>query len=124
MRVFPHLMGSPVNTCAFAQLDAAIPNYYIQEANLPHGAAREIVDQPPQVVDGYLQLPDRPGIGIEIDESAAARFPFHPRRPPAPPQPRCLHPPLTPRLVDGSIQDRWSLRKVADGVVLRYSRKR
>ena len=87
VRVFPHLMGSPVNTCAFAQLDAAIPNYYLQEANLPHGAAREIVDQPPRVVDGYLQLPDRPGIGIEINEPAAARFPFHPRRPAAPRNP-------------------------------------
>ena len=79
VRLFPHLMGSPVNTCAFAQLAAAIPNYYIQEANLPHGAACEIVDTVPQVVGGYLQLPDRPGIGIEIDESAAARHPFRPR---------------------------------------------
>ena len=92
VRVFPHLMGSPVNTCAFAQLAAAIPNYYIQEANLPHGAACEIVDAVPQVVDGYLQLPDRPGIGIEIDESAAARFPFQPPPRDRPPQPRWLRP--------------------------------
>ncbi len=77
-------MGSPVNTCAFAQLAAAIPNYYIQEANLPHGAACEIVDATPQVVGGYLQLPDRPGIGIEINESAAARHPFRPRPATAP----------------------------------------
>ena len=79
VRYFPHLMGSPVNTMAFAQLDAAIPNYFVQEANIKQGPALELVDEQPQVVDGYLQLPQRPGIGIEIDEAAAARLPFQPR---------------------------------------------
>jgi galactonate dehydratase len=79
VRVFPHLMGSPVNTCAFAQLDAAIPNYFVQEANIKQGPALELVDEQPRVVDGYLQLPERPGIGIEIDEEAAARLPFQSR---------------------------------------------
>ena len=83
VRYFPHLMGSPVNTMAFAQLDAAIPNYFAQEANVPHGPALELVDEAPRVVAGYLQLPQRPGIGIEIDEAAAARLPFRPRRPAA-----------------------------------------
>ena len=79
MRYFPHLMGSPVNTMAFAQLDAAIPNYFVQEANIKQGPALELVDEQPRVVDGYLQLPQRPGIGIEIDEAAAARLPFRSR---------------------------------------------
>ena len=79
VRYFPHLMGSPVNTMAFAQLDAAIPNYFVQEANIKQGPALELVDEPPRVVDGYLQLPQRPGIGIEIDEAAAARLPFRSR---------------------------------------------
>ena len=80
VQYFPHLMGSSVNTMAFAQLDAAIPNYFVQEANVPQGAALEILDAVPQVVEGYLEIPQRPGIGIEIDEAAAARFPFQPRR--------------------------------------------
>lgn len=83
VRYFPHLMGSPVNTMAFAQLDAAIPNYFVQEANRHRGAVLDLVDEPPQVADGYLQLSQRPGIGVEIDAAAAARLPFRPRRPAA-----------------------------------------
>jgi len=76
VQVIPHLMGSPVNTAAYAQLDAAIPNYYAQEANLPPGPAQELVDEPLGIVDGYLEIPKRPGIGIEINEKALGKLPF------------------------------------------------
>ena len=80
VQYFPHLMGSPLNTMAYLQLDAAIPNYFAQEANIKDGAALEIVSETPQVIDGFIAVPDRPGIGIEIDEKAVSRFPFEPRK--------------------------------------------
>ena len=78
--IFPHLMGSPVNTAAFAQLAAAIPNYAFMESNEVTGPLSAVVDQPIALEEGYRILPDRPGIGVEIDEEAAARLPFQPRK--------------------------------------------
>ena len=78
--VFPHLMGTAVNTAAFVQLAAAIPNYIVMEANEVGGPLSEIVDEPVALERGHRILPDRPGIGLEIDEDALARFPFQSRK--------------------------------------------
>jgi galactonate dehydratase len=78
--VFPHLMGSPVNIAAFVQLDAAIPNFVLHEA-LPYADAfNEIVTHPPERDGGYIRVPDRPGIGLEIDERKLAKFPYQAKR--------------------------------------------
>ena len=77
--VFPHLMGSPVNNAVFTHFAAAIPNYVLMESNPHEEAILGIVDTPFQVIDGYREIPDRPGIGLEIDENALARLPFQPR---------------------------------------------
>jgi len=77
--VFPHLMGSPVNMAAYVQLDAAIPNYFLQESHVGSDALNEILDQPLRREGGYVVVPDRPGIGVEVREEALGRFPFRPR---------------------------------------------
>jgi galactonate dehydratase len=77
--VFPHLMGSPINMAAYVQLDAAIPNYVLQESHVGADALNEILDQPLRREGGYVVVPDRPGIGVEVREEALARFPFKPR---------------------------------------------
>ena len=41
-------------------------------------AADEIVTEPLQLEDGCVVLPDKPGIGVEIDESVVERYPFIP----------------------------------------------
>ena len=74
--VFPHLMGSPINNAAFAQLAAAIPNYTHTEHNALNGPMTEIVDEQLQVEGGYRLLTDRPGIGVEIVEDALAKYPY------------------------------------------------
>lgn len=74
--IFPHLMGSPVNNAAFTQLAAAIPNYALMESNPHEGPLAEIVDTPLEVKDGYRIVPDRPGIGVEINEDALGKLPY------------------------------------------------
>jgi galactonate dehydratase len=74
--IFPHLMGSPVNIAAFTHLDAAIPNYVLMESHTPADAFNDIVDQPVTRQGGYILVSDRPGIGIEIDESKLSRYPY------------------------------------------------
>ncbi len=76
--VFPHLMGSPVNLAAYVQLDAAIPNYVLQESHAGADALNEILEKPLQRDGGYVIVPDRPGIGVEVREDELAKFPYWP----------------------------------------------
>jgi len=78
--LFPHLMGSPVNTAAFVQLDAAIPNYVLQEAAEGAVAFNDILDYPLERDGGWVIVPDRPGIGLELKEERLAKYPFKPHK--------------------------------------------
>lgn len=76
--IFPHLMGSPVNVAAFTHLDASIPNYVLMESHTTTDVYNDIVDQPVERQGGYIIVSDRPGIGLEIDESKLDRYPYRP----------------------------------------------
>ena len=79
--VVPHNPLSPVSTAACLQLAACIPNFAIQE--YPGGEndppKSEIVKAPLQLEDGFLIIPDAPGIGIELAEDAQEKYPPVPR---------------------------------------------
>ena len=79
--VIPHNPLGPVSTAACLQLAACIPNFAIQEYPLgEHEPPKsEIVKTPLQVEDGFLLIPDGPGIGIELADDALERFPETPR---------------------------------------------
>ncbi|MBI2939646.1 MAG: galactonate dehydratase [Chloroflexi bacterium] len=79
--VVPHNPLSPVSTAACIQLAACIPNFALQE--FPLGEDRppksEIVRTTVRLESGYLIIPDAPGIGVELAEDAAQRYPYRPR---------------------------------------------
>jgi L-alanine-DL-glutamate epimerase-like enolase superfamily enzyme len=67
-----HNVGSLVRTYASAHLSMAIQNFYRSESRL--GREGRMIEQmavgePPVVRNGILQIPDKPGIGLTIDES-------------------------------------------------------
>ena len=68
--------ASPVAHAANLHLDLACPNFGVQEGHVFDERAREVFPGTPEVRDGSLWANDRPGLGIEIDEAAAAKFPF------------------------------------------------
>lgn len=72
----PHNPYGPVSTAACVQVDFAAPNFVIQEMVDPDIAPRtmELVKEPLPVVDGYIYPPTKPGIGVEVDEAACARY--------------------------------------------------
>jgi len=77
MRIQPHTCSSPVSTAAALQLDACIPNFFIQEI-YPYRIPEhfQIVDQAPEldIQNGYLTIPDRPGLGVELVEDRVKPF--------------------------------------------------
>ncbi|MBI4553200.1 MAG: galactonate dehydratase [Candidatus Latescibacteria bacterium] len=65
--IAPHCPLGPIAMAACLQLDAAIPNFLIQEqGSLGVGYLK----QPFVVKDGFIELPQGPGLGIELDEEA------------------------------------------------------
>jgi mannonate dehydratase len=69
---------SPVGLAANLHLDLASPNFGIQEQTSPVISEQlaEVFSGIPEVRDGSLWANDRPGLGVDIDEEAAARHPF------------------------------------------------
>ena len=80
-QVVPHNPLSPVSTAACVQLAACIPNFALQE--YPRGEHQppksEIVSGALEIEKGYLLVPEKPGIGVELVEGAAERHPYRPR---------------------------------------------
>lgn len=67
---------SPVGHCANVTLDVISPNFGIQEWTYPNDAIQEVFEGYPVVKDGYVYANDKPGWGVEINEKAAAKYPF------------------------------------------------
>ncbi len=65
---------------AYVQLDASIPNYFLQESYPDADLLNEILEEPLRREPGYVLVPDRPGIGVEVREEKLSKFPFQPRR--------------------------------------------
>ncbi len=77
--VAPHNAQSPLGTVINAHVDATIPNLLIQETfddtHVPW--AREVIRGTCTIEDGYIVVPDGPGLGVELDEAALAAYPYH-----------------------------------------------
>ena len=82
--VIPHNPLGPVSTAACLQLCACISNVGIMElpSFMLNNAEDAMVRDPIEVRNGCLIVPDRPGIGIELADDAADRFPAHDRAQP------------------------------------------
>jgi galactonate dehydratase len=83
--VAPHNPWSWVNTVASLHLDAAIPNFLMQEVVTdPEPWKDEVVVGAPELdAEGCFPVPTAPGLGITLNEDAAKRFPPVSGRPPA-----------------------------------------
>jgi len=77
MPVAPHNICSPVGTLAAAHFCAAIPNFLALEFhasdvpfwnNLVEGLPKPIIQ------NGYIRVPDKPGLGITLNEDVARKY--------------------------------------------------
>jgi mannonate dehydratase len=67
---------SPVGHAAGLALELASHNFGIHEGYAFPPETREVFPGCPEAKDGYLYANEAPGLGIDVDEKLAARFPY------------------------------------------------
>jgi galactonate dehydratase len=75
--VAPHNPLGPIAGAAALHFAVSTPNHVIQEEMV--GAVpwyHEVVRGPIRMIDGHWQVPEAPGLGIEVDESVCDAHPF------------------------------------------------
>jgi L-alanine-DL-glutamate epimerase-like enolase superfamily enzyme len=77
VRIQAHVCGGPVATAASLHLETAIPNFLIHEH---HTYAikdwnRELCIQDPQPVNGFFEVTEVPGLGIDLNDKVVYRSP-------------------------------------------------
>jgi len=77
MAVAPHCPYFLIALATALQIDACIPNFIIQEGGRVRG--KWLVKEPLQVENGYIRLPNKPGLGVEVDFNAIEEHPYKPR---------------------------------------------
>jgi len=76
--IAPHSAQGPVCSAACVQINASIPNFFIHEIfdefNEPW--EKEIVTHHVEVVNGYIEVPERPGLGIDLNLEEIRKHPY------------------------------------------------
>ncbi len=74
-----HNPSGPVSNACILQLAACVPNFLIHEIMLTDGSFRaKITDEAVQYRDGFILIPDKPGLGIEVNEEEVLQRPYRP----------------------------------------------
>jgi galactonate dehydratase len=74
----PHNVSSPIGTLASAHICATVPNFLVLEFHWLHRDYwTTIIQEKEDIIrDGYITLTDRPGIGVELDETVGRQHQY------------------------------------------------
>ncbi|HZG57047.1 mandelate racemase/muconate lactonizing enzyme family protein [Paenibacillus sp.] len=74
-KVVPHAFKTGILVAASTQFVASMPHGFLLEYTVSESTlARHLVRNPVKFENGYVHLPDRPGLGIEIDPEVEAKY--------------------------------------------------
>jgi len=75
-----HNPSGPVSNAAILQLAATVPNFVIHEIMLTDGSFRkEVTNEEVVYSNGMIKIPDKPGLGIDVNEDVVLAHPYKPR---------------------------------------------
>jgi galactonate dehydratase len=76
--VAPHNAQGPVSTAMCLQLAACTPNFFVQEIFDEYNVAweQDLVDFPTCVEDGWIEIPERPGLGVILNLDECRKHPY------------------------------------------------
>lgn len=74
----PHNVSSPIGTMASAHVCATVPNFLILEYHWFHRDYwSTIIKEKTDIIrNGFITVPDKPGIGLELDEEVARQYQY------------------------------------------------
>ena len=76
VNVAPHNFYGHLSTMMSAHFCASVPNFRIMEIDIDDVSWKDdLVTHPPEIVNGHLELSDRPGWGTDVNEDAVAAHP-------------------------------------------------
>ncbi len=76
VNVAPHNFYGHLSNMMSAHFCAAVPNFRIMEIDIEDVPwMDDLVTHPPEIVDGHMLVPDRPGWGCDVDEKAMKAHP-------------------------------------------------
>jgi galactonate dehydratase len=88
MMLAPHACEGPIGGIATLHVNAVMPNFLVQEiCSGPEPGVKEKVWEEwlgfpaMRMVKGYFPLPEKPGLGFDLDEGALQKHPFKGTRP-------------------------------------------
>ena len=74
--IAPHNPNGPISTIASAHTMATVPNFFRQEFMVNDVPWRDgCLSHPLPVSNGFFEMPDRPGLGFDIDETVLLAHP-------------------------------------------------
>jgi galactonate dehydratase len=77
MLMAPHMTSGPVAYAATLALDAAIPNFLVQETNY-FEMYNHLAEHPWEIKGGSINISDEPGLGIHVKEQDLCKYPYEP----------------------------------------------
>ncbi len=75
-QVAPHLYAGPIEWAANIQLSVSIPNLLIAES-IETAFHDRLINGKIKVEDGYIEVSQEAGLGIEVNETIAEEHPYH-----------------------------------------------
>jgi galactonate dehydratase len=77
--IVPHSAQGPICTLACLQIAACTPDFYMQEYfdQFNVGWEKDLLTWNPKFVNGYLQIPDAPGLGSDLKLDVIREHPYH-----------------------------------------------
>ena len=81
--IAPHACEGPIGAIATLHVDAAVPNFLVQEicSGVEPGFQEKVWQEwlgfpAMRMVDGRFPLPEKPGLGFELSEESLKKYPF------------------------------------------------
>lgn len=75
----PHNPLGPIALASCLQVDTCIPNFTAQEhPTMPdgHDLGNDIFEEPFVIKDGYIDVPDKPGLGFTVNEDVVKELEY------------------------------------------------
>ena len=82
VNIIPHNPLGPISTIAALHIDRVVPNFEVQEWPGTFGDFNAMIKGDSiKVENGYITMPEGPGLGIELVDDLAEKFPFQGMKP-------------------------------------------